>query len=107
MHWGHFRSPDLLTWEQVPSALSPTPDGVHADGRFSGNAISDADRLIASYSACRQDHHQPTTNPSPPPSATTAAAPSTRAAAPIPPGRRGALIFSAWNEHDGPSASPP
>ncbi|MGW0624337.1 hypothetical protein ACWD3P_43655 [Streptomyces sp. NPDC002765] len=27
MHWGHFRSPDLISWEPLPIALSPTPDG--------------------------------------------------------------------------------
>ncbi|WP_128376540.1 glycoside hydrolase family 32 protein [Streptomyces cavernae] len=57
MHWGHFRSTDLLTWEPLPIALSPTPNGVDADGCFSGNAVSDGDRLIAFYSAYRQDRH--------------------------------------------------
>jgi beta-fructofuranosidase len=64
MHWGHFRSPDLLTWEPLPIALSPTPDGVDADGCFSGNAVSDGDRLVAFYSAHREDRsfqHQPVT----------------------------------------------
>ena len=40
MHWGHFRSTDLLTWELLPIALAPAPGGVEADGCFSGNAIS-------------------------------------------------------------------
>lgn len=64
MHWGHFRSPDLLTWEPLPIALSPTPGGVDADGCFSGNAVSEGDRLIAFYSAHREDRspqHQPVT----------------------------------------------
>ena len=64
MHWGHFRSPDLLTWEPLPIALSPNPDGVDADGCFSGNAVSDGDRLVAFYSAHREDRsfqHQPVT----------------------------------------------
>jgi beta-fructofuranosidase len=64
MHWGHFRSPDLLTWEPLPIALSPTPGGVDADGCFSGNAVSDGDRLVAFYSAHREDRspqHQPVT----------------------------------------------
>ncbi|WP_030946999.1 glycoside hydrolase family 32 protein [Streptomyces sp. NRRL S-646] len=64
MHWGHFRSPDLLSWEPLPIALSPTPGGVDADGCFSGNAVSDGDRLVAFYSANRWDRspqHQPVT----------------------------------------------
>ncbi|MDQ0958487.1 beta-fructofuranosidase [Streptomyces sp. B4I13] len=64
MHWGHFRSPDLLTWEPLPIALSPTPGGVDADGCFSGNAVSDGERLVAFYSAHREDRsfqHQPVT----------------------------------------------
>ncbi|MEU5594914.1 glycoside hydrolase family 32 protein [Streptomyces sp. NPDC020298] len=62
MHWGHFRSPDLLSWEPLPTALSPTPGGEDADGCFSGNAVSDGDRLVAFYSAHREDRspqHQP------------------------------------------------
>lgn len=65
MHWGHFRSSDLLTWEPLPIALSPTPGGVDADGCFSGNAVSDGDRLVAFYSAHREDRspqHQPVTS---------------------------------------------
>ncbi|MCX5328589.1 MULTISPECIES: glycoside hydrolase family 32 protein [unclassified Streptomyces] len=55
MHWGHFRSPDLITWEELPVALAPTPGGEDADGCFSGNAISDGDRMVAFYSAHRDD----------------------------------------------------
>ncbi|WP_329282341.1 glycoside hydrolase family 32 protein [Streptomyces sp. NBC_01451] len=65
MHWGHFRSPDLLSWEPLPTALSPTPGGVDADGCFSGNAVDDGDRLVAFYSAHREDRsfqHQPVTS---------------------------------------------
>jgi beta-fructofuranosidase len=64
MHWGHFRSPDLLSWEPLPIALSPTPGGVDGDGCFSGNAVSDGDRLVAFYSAhlvARSPQHQPVT----------------------------------------------
>ena len=64
VHWGHFRSPDLLTWEPLPIALSPTPGGLDTDGCFSGNAVSDGDRLVAFYSAHREDRsfqHQPVT----------------------------------------------
>ncbi|MFI2432930.1 glycoside hydrolase family 32 protein [Streptomyces sp. NPDC018693] len=64
LHWGHFRSPDLLTWEPLPIALSPTPGGPDADGCFSGNVVSHGDRLVAFYSAHREDRsfqHQPVT----------------------------------------------
>ncbi|POX48931.1 glycoside hydrolase family 32 protein [Streptomyces sp. Ru72] len=46
-----------------PIALAPTPGGVDANGCFSGNAVSDGDRMIAFYSAYRQQspHHQPVT----------------------------------------------
>lgn len=53
MHWGHFRSPDLITWEELPIALAPTPGGDDADGCYSGNAISVEGRLVAFYSANR------------------------------------------------------
>ncbi|MER5210271.1 glycoside hydrolase family 32 protein [Streptomyces sp. NPDC002838] len=55
VHWGHFRSPDLITWEQLPVALAPTPGGDDADGCYSGNAISVDGRLVAFYSAHRTD----------------------------------------------------
>lgn len=65
MHWGHFRSTDLLSWEPLPIALAPTPDGEDADGCFSGNAVSDGGRLVAFYSAhreARSPQHQPVTS---------------------------------------------
>ncbi|MFJ8082407.1 glycoside hydrolase family 32 protein [Streptomyces sp. NPDC096205] len=55
MHWGHFRSTDLLTWEELPVALAPTPGGEDADGCYSGNAVSDGERMVAFYSAFRTD----------------------------------------------------
>jgi beta-fructofuranosidase len=55
VHWGHFRSPDLLHWELLPVALAPTPGGDDADGCYSGNAVSDAGQLTAFYSAHRTD----------------------------------------------------
>ncbi|ONI91120.1 glycosyl hydrolase [Saccharothrix sp. ALI-22-I] len=55
MHWGHYRSTDLVTWEELPVALAPTPGGDDADGCYSGNAISDGERMLAFYSAYRTD----------------------------------------------------
>ncbi|MCF6525403.1 glycoside hydrolase family 32 protein [Streptomyces sp. JJ36] len=60
MHWGHFRSPDLLHWELLPLALAPTPDGEDADGVWSGNAVSVDGALVAFHSAHRAGRwHQP------------------------------------------------
>jgi len=55
IHWGHFRSRDLVRWELLPVALAPTPGGADADGCWSGNAISDHGRILAFYSAKRHD----------------------------------------------------
>ncbi|TQE15963.1 glycosyl hydrolase [Streptomyces ipomoeae] len=55
VHWGHYRSPDLINWEPLPVALAPTPGGYDADGCFSGNAVSTEGRLVAFYSAHRAD----------------------------------------------------
>nr|WSX75600.1 glycoside hydrolase family 32 protein [Streptomyces sp. NBC_00899] len=60
VHWGHMRSTDLVSWQSLPVALTPTPGGEDADGCFSGNAVSHKGRLIAFYSAYRKDRwHQP------------------------------------------------
>ncbi|WP_425826684.1 glycoside hydrolase family 32 protein [Streptomyces fractus] len=63
MHWGHFRSADLLHWELLPIALAPTPDGEDSDGVWSGNAVTGPDGdLVAFYSAKRDDRwYQPVT----------------------------------------------
>ncbi|MEV0848168.1 glycoside hydrolase family 32 protein [Streptomyces sp. NPDC049954] len=55
MHWGHYRSPDLLHWEPLPVALGPAPDGDDADGVWSGNAVEAGEGLVAFYSARRAD----------------------------------------------------
>ncbi|MDK1475232.1 glycoside hydrolase family 32 protein [Streptomyces sp. 549] len=55
MHWGHYRSRDLVSWEPLPVALTPSPGGDDADGCFSGNAVSHDGRITAFYSAHRTD----------------------------------------------------
>ncbi|MGC0327827.1 beta-fructofuranosidase [Streptomyces sp. SAI-170] len=63
MHWGHFRSRDLLHWEALPVALAPTPGGDDEGGVWSGNAVSHEGRLTAFYSARHPDRwHQPVTS---------------------------------------------
>ncbi|MCM3812802.1 glycoside hydrolase family 32 protein [Streptomyces sp. DR7-3] len=63
IHWGHYRSPDLLRWEMLPIALAPTPGGEDADGVWSGNAVSAGGDLVAFYSARREERWwQPVTS---------------------------------------------
>lgn len=63
MHWGHYRSRDLVHWEHLPVALTPTPGGDDADGVWSGNAVSTDGTLIAFYCALRDDRWwQPVTS---------------------------------------------
>jgi len=38
-YWGHARSKDLVHWEHLPMALSPTPGGLDKDGCWSGSAF--------------------------------------------------------------------
>lgn len=41
--WGHAVSRDLVTWQHLPVALSPTRGALDADGCFSGCALVDSD----------------------------------------------------------------
>jgi beta-fructofuranosidase len=41
MHWGHAVSRDLVHWQHLPIALSPTPGGPDAGGIWSGCAVND------------------------------------------------------------------
>ena len=41
IHWGHAVSRDLVHWEDWPTALTPTPGGLDADGCWSGCAVDD------------------------------------------------------------------
>ncbi|MFB9459443.1 glycoside hydrolase family 32 protein [Streptomyces antimycoticus] len=56
VHWGHYRSRDLLRWEPQPLALTPALGEHDEDGCFSGNAVSHAGRITAFYSAYRTGH---------------------------------------------------
>ncbi|XP_030753449.1 uncharacterized protein LOC115880373 [Sitophilus oryzae] len=48
MHWGHARSTNLLKWEHLPIALTPSlPEDI--DGIFSGSAVVSDGNLILMY----------------------------------------------------------
>ena len=51
MHWGHVKSKDLVTWEELPTALSPSEwyDDHEAGGCFSGTTIEKDGKLFAFY----------------------------------------------------------
>jgi beta-fructofuranosidase len=40
MHWGHAVSDDLIHWQDLPIALTPTPGGPDESGCFSGCAVN-------------------------------------------------------------------
>lgn len=50
-HWGHFVSDDLVTWEELPLALSPGTDGPDMDGCYSGCVVVDGEMARAYYTA--------------------------------------------------------
>jgi beta-fructofuranosidase len=43
MHWGHAVSRDLVRWENLPIALTPSPNGPDKTGCFSGCCVVDSD----------------------------------------------------------------
>jgi beta-fructofuranosidase len=48
MHWGHVKSKDLVHWEHLPIALTPT-EAYEKDGCFSGSAVDDNGVLTLIY----------------------------------------------------------
>lgn len=47
-HWAHLKSKNLVDWEELPIALSPT-DWFDKDGCYSGSAIEKDDKLYLIY----------------------------------------------------------
>ncbi len=54
MHWGHARTRDFLTYEELPVALAPDMP-YDRDGCWSGTAIVRDDRLYLFYAAVRKE----------------------------------------------------
>ena len=52
MYWGHARTKDFLTWEELPVALCPDRD-YDSDGCWSGTAIVKDDVLYVLYASVR------------------------------------------------------
>jgi beta-fructofuranosidase len=48
VHWGHFSSQDLVTWQHHPSVLAPV-DYYDKNGCYSGSAIEYGGKLLAFY----------------------------------------------------------
>lgn len=51
IHWGHASSTDLLRWTEEPIALVPQPDGLDANGCWSGCIVDDDGVPTAVYTA--------------------------------------------------------
>ena len=62
MHWGHAISKDLIHWEELPVALTPSPDGIDKEGCFTGCIIKNNYKYYLFYTGVSQlnplHHHQ-------------------------------------------------
>ncbi len=58
IHWGHAASLDLIHWEDLPIALTPTPGGSDERGCFSGCAINADGVPTIIYTGVRGERHQ-------------------------------------------------
>ncbi len=54
-HWGHAVTTDLIAWEILPLALSPTPGGPDEGGCWSGSVTTLVDPPHLFYTAVRHD----------------------------------------------------
>ena len=58
IHWGHAVSEDLVHWDDLPIALTPTPDGCDRAGCWSGCAVDDGGTPTLLYTG-RYDDEEP------------------------------------------------
>ncbi len=56
MHWGHAVSDDMAHWEELPIAISPTPDAPDRGGIFSGCIVDDEGTPRAFYTGVNEDY---------------------------------------------------
>ena len=56
MHWGHAVSDDMVHWEDLPIALSPTPDSYDCGGIFSGCMIDNEGIPTVFYTGVNEDY---------------------------------------------------
>jgi len=56
IHWGHAVSNDLIHWQDLPVALTPTPGGPDAGGCWSGCAVDDDGVPTVFYTGIRGDY---------------------------------------------------
>jgi len=56
MHWGHAVSDDMVHWEQLPIAITPTPDSHDQGGIFSGCIIDNKGIPTAFYTGVNDDY---------------------------------------------------
>lgn len=54
MHWGHSKTKDFITWEQLPCALAPDTE-YDGQGCFSGSAVESEGKHILMYTSVREE----------------------------------------------------
>lgn len=59
IHWGHWVSDDMVNWENVQVALSPTEGDITPDGVWSGSACYDKDGVPVLFFTAGNDSKSP------------------------------------------------
>jgi sucrose-6-phosphate hydrolase SacC (GH32 family) len=59
IHWGHWVSPDMVNWRELPIALAPEDDGLATDGVWSGSATYAADGTPVLFFTAGNDNARP------------------------------------------------